>query len=392
MTDSATGFGRAFPPGFLFGAAVSAHQVEGGNDNDWTAWEPGHVPEVSGAAVDHYHRYREDLRLAASLGLDAFRFSVEWARVEPRPGVYDPDALQHYSDVVDACRELGLEPMITLNHFTLPRWVATAGGWSAPEVAERFGIYCGVVGQALRGRVESVCTLNEPEVLSMKTCLAGVWPGGGRLAVRRYLRVRRGLADGHRLATAALRQADSRFSIGYCCSQNPFVATTSVLEPVARAASRLYNDWFLDRLTPTCDWLGVQYYNRVAVGPRRGPDVPRSDMGWPLVPELHGPVLESLSRYGLPLYVTESGLADADDSRRTWYIEATLRSLAEALTAGVDVRGYLHWSLLDNYEWDHGFGPRFGLVEVDRRTMERRVRASARRYAELIDTIRHAHA
>lgn len=396
---------QKLPAGFLFGSATSAHQVEGGNHNDWTEWEktaaarlarsvnsgthygqgPTPVwPEIreaakteanyiSGRAAEHYERYESDLKLAAKLGLTAYRFSVEWARVEPEPGVYDEAAIGHYIAVAKTCREQNQEPFVTLWHFTLPVWAAEMGGWASDTVVERFAAYARRMGEALRPYVSHIATLNEPEVYGVVAYLLGIWPPQRR-SPSGFGRVRRGMVQAHRLATHELKLANPAYKVGFCTSQAIFPASDHV--------QKLINDYFVHRLAGDSDWMGVQYYVKRTLGSSKG--ALRSDLGWELHPEGHYEVLKRLARYGKPLYVTESGLADAKDRYRAWYIEESLGSIAQATNDGVDCRGYFHWSLLDNFEWHEGFWPKFGLIEVDRDTMERRVRPSAEHYAKLI--------
>ncbi len=402
-----------FPPGFLFGSSTSAHQVEGGNRNDWTEWEkvtatemalktnrstnygqgptpvwkviepqakdPGNY--ISGEASGHYTRYPNDLATAQGLNLNAFRFSIEWSRVEPEKGYYDVAAIQHYVDVAKACRKFGQEPMVTLWHFSLPVWAADLGGWESEEVVARFTDYAEVMGRALQPEVHLWATLNEPEVYSAEAYLLATWPPQRR-SLWRYIRVRRALLRAHVGAYKALKTVDKSFEVGLCTSQTLFDARHFFMRPVAWVGGRIINDYFVDRLAYECDWLGAQYYVHRVIDRRvRGP---KSDLGWELYPQGHGRVLKGLARFGRPIYVTESGIADARDERRAHYIEVSMASIAEAIAEGVDVRGYFYWSLLDNFEWHEGFWPKFGLLDVDRETLIRTVRPSALHYASLV--------
>ena len=394
---------------FLFGSATSAHQIEGGNYNDWAEWERKSAPRlaagvtyrtdygqgptpvwqeiktaakseanyISGEAAGHYTRYAQDLATAQSLGLTAFRFSVEWSRVEPQKGTYDQAAIAHYVDVAKACREHGQEPFVTLWHFTLPVWAAAEGGWESEIVVRRFAEYARTMGEALKPHAKHITTLNEPEVYSAMAYLRGIWPPQ-RHSPARYARVRRGLVQAHIGAYDALKAMSPEFEVGFCTSQTLFEATHRLLQ--------VANDYFVKRLAPHSDWLGVQYYLKRSFGRRKL--AKKNDMGWELHPEGHYEVLTRLARYKKPMFVTESGLADAADKHRAWYIEESLASIAKATSEGVDCRGYFYWSLLDNFEWHEGFWPKFGLIEVDRTTMERRLRPSAKHYAKLITQYR----
>ncbi len=339
----------------------------------------------SGQAVDHYSRYREDLALARQIGLNAFRFSIEWSRVEPRRGQYDEAAIRHYAEMAATCHKYGQEPFVTLWHFTLPVWAAEAGGWESAEVVERFVAFAEVMGQGLRPHVRYWATLNEPEVYAGQAYLAGVWPPGYRSPTR-FSRARRALMRAHRGAYQKLKSVEPTFQVGFCTNQTVFVASPAVLRPVANWLAHLANDYFPARLAGQADWIGLQYYFRRSVG--WSSSLPKSDLGWDLYPEGHAILLRRLARFGKPLFVTESGLADARDRYRSWYIEASLASIKQALADGVDCRGYFHWSLLDNFEWHEGFWPRFGLVRVDHATLERELRPSAYHYGELVQRCR----
>jgi beta-glucosidase len=275
--------------------------------------------------------------------------------------------------------------MVTLWHFTLPLWAADMGGWESEEVVERFADYAEVMGRALRTQVRLWATLNEPEVYSAEAYLLATWPPQRR-SLWRYLRVRRALLRAHVAAYKVLKLVDPDFEVGLCTSQTLFDARRFWLRPAAWVGARIINDYFIDRLAYEADWLGVQYYVHRVLD-RRGHG-PKNDLGWELYPQGHKRILKSLARFGRPLYVTESGLADAADKHRAKYIEVSLESIAEAMAEGVDCRGYFYWSLLDNFEWHEGFWPKFGLLEVDRETLVRTVRPSARHYAGLVKAAR----
>ena len=379
--------------------------MEGGNYNDWTVWEQANAERlarevsqstnygqgatpvwdeiktaaqdpanyISGRAAGHFERYQKDIQAAKELGLNASRFSVEWARVEPEPGHYDAAAIEHYVDMARACREFGQEPFVTLWHFTLPVWAADEGGWASAVVVRQFAAYARQMGEALGPYVTHIATLNEPEVYAVMAHLRGTWPPG-RHSPSGFARVRRGLVEAHMGAYTALKAVRPEFEVGFCTSQTLFEATYKLLE--------VANDYFVKRLASRSDWLGVQFYLKRSLGRRKRAH--KSDMGWELHPEGHGEVLRRLAGYGKPMYVTESGLADAADKHRAWYIGESLQAVAEAVAVGVDCRGYFYWSLLDNFEWHEGFWPKFGLLEVDRTTLERRIRPSAWHYAQLI--------
>jgi beta-glucosidase len=406
---------------------MAAHQNEGGDGqeigrrNDWGHWEEanarrlaararrknygqgrvGNLPPealrpatyLSGRGTGHYRRWGEDLDLARELGLTAFRFALEWSRIEPEPGCYDEDAIAHYRDVAQACRDRGMEPFVTVWHFTLPPWAEALGGWESEAVVSAFVRMASVVTARLADAVTFWATLCEPETYAMMTSLPYVIPPADtwlsyRQGVLPFLRVRRNLVAAHRQAYRAVKSAHPELQVGITLN---FVHYDGWGDAISRAVRHLMwrasNGYFAPRVADAVDWLGVQYYFhcRVKLVPFRNDFERRSDLGWELYPRGHAAVLKEIARFGKPVYVTESGLADRHDRHRAWYLAESLRSIAEAIDDGVDCRGYFHWTLTDNFEWDKGWWPRFGLIEIDRaRDMRRIPRGSARAYADII--------
>lgn len=379
-----------FPGGFFWGAATSSHQVEGGQHNDWSEWEKlGKINDgtASRNAADHWNRYEADFDIAKSLGHNAHRFSVEWSRIEPQPGQWDEAALEHYRNVVRALLERGMEPFVTLWHFTNPVWFSVSGGWESPEAPHRFVRYVENVVRALPD-VTYWMTFNEPNVYALLSYFIGYWPPEVK-QWRRALRVYRTMAEAHRLAYAAIKRANPNASVGIATSAIDYVPArqTSLFDRwMSKFCDRWYNRWFIERTINELDFIGINHYVRQGIRVRSFKQLiitePRGDQltdyGWGICPEAMGKVLRSMWKYRKPLYITENGLADAADRRRGKFIRDELIELHKAISSGVDVRGYLHWSLLDNFEWREGFAMRFGLVAVDVKTMERTVRESAR--------------
>ena len=374
----------SFPAGFTWGAATAAHQVEGGNwNNDWWAWE--HAPgtpckEPSGDACDQYHRWREDLDLLASSGLGAYRFSLEWSRIEPEDGELSLAALEHYRRVCAGCRERGLEPIVTFHHFTTPRWVVARGGWIEPLAAERFTRYCERTARHLRDVVGRVCTINEPNIVADMGYRWGVFPPGQRDPALR-LRANDVLRDAHRRGMDAIRSAGVTTPIGLTLAMQDYQAVDGG-EATRDRERRDMEDGFLEAARGD-DFIGVQTYTRVKVGPD-GPRLPApgvrvTQMGWEFYPEALAACIRRAAELtrGVPVLVTENGIATADDTERIEYTERALRGVLACLADGIDVRGYVHWSLLDNFEWAFGYGPKFGLVAVDRVTQKRTPKPSA---------------
>jgi len=381
-----------FPPDFLWGTATAAHQVEGGNwNNDWWAWE--HAPgtacvEPSGDAVDHIWRYPEDLDIMRDLGFGSYRFSLEWSRIEPEVGEFSSAALDHYQRVIDACHERGLQACVTFHHFTTPRWAAATGGWNDPAVVDRFTRYVEVAAGRLGPSIDMACTINEPNVVSSLGYLMGQFPPGVSGDLDAYVRANELLVAAHRAVVPVLR-ASGDFPVGVTVSMSDWAAEPGAEDqiPVWRAP---HEDTFLEA-TEGDDFVGVQAYTRMRVGaeglvgPEPGVEV--VDMGyeyWPTAAE--AAIRRAAEVTGLPVYCTENGIGTTDDGQRIAYLRDSLRGVARTIADGLDVRGYFHWSLLDNFEWAHGYRMQFGLVGVDRATQARTVKPSAHWLAEVMRT------
>jgi len=403
-----------FPQGFLWGAATSAHQVEGGNVNDWTEWEKANAerlaqeagqkwqlwqqeqfpemfkPEnyISGRACDHYNRFREDFDIAKSLGHNAHRFSIEWSRIEPQEGKFDEKEIEHYRQVILALRERGLEPFVTLWHWTNPVWVRDLGGPESKKFPLYFSRYVKYVVEKLGDSVEYWCTLNEPTSVIVNSYQRGNWPPQKRsfLAVQK---VYKNLAAAHNLAYDEIHKINSGTQIGVANILNYFEPQnkSSILDKLALKIAKYYsNEEFLKLTKNKHDFLTAQYYfyNKIKFPSRINNKAEvNSDMDWGIRPEGLYYILKELKKYSKPIYITENGLADVKDDRRADFIKGHLKWIHKAIEEGVDVRGYFYWSLLDNFEWDKGFWPRFGLVEIDYETLERKIRPSAYEYAKI---------
>jgi beta-glucosidase len=383
MHDDARGF-LAFPDGFLWGAAGAAHQIEGGNtNNDW--WEFEHAPdsrcaESSGDACDSYHRWREDLDLVAGLGLGAYRFSLEWSRVEPAEGEFSLGALDHYRRICAGCHERGIVPVVTFHHFTSPRWLAARGAFEALDAPDRFARYVERSVAHFGDLIGWACTINEPNVIGAMGYTVGDYPPGVRDDLVRHLAVNDAMVRAHRLAGEAVRAGPGRYPVGLTLSMAEMVADEGG-EVVRDAAEEILEDTFL-RATEGDDFVGVQAYTRMHFGPEGqapdDPSVPTTQLGtenWPDAVAFC--VRRAASVTGLPVLVTESGIGTEDDAERVAYLDSALRGVHGCLADGVDVRGFFVWSLLDNFEWNLGFGPKFGLHSVDRTTFARRPKPSA---------------
>ncbi|MDY6778500.1 MAG: family 1 glycosylhydrolase [Candidatus Nanohaloarchaea archaeon] len=401
---------------FLWGAATAAHQVEGGNENDWTRWEEKYAEQLaatapeaycdvpvwdeiaekatdpdnyrSGRAVDHWNRYEEDIEHLDELGLDAYRFSIEWSRVQPSPGSFDEDAIQHYQDLIQELQEHDIEPIVTLWHFTNPQWFVDKGGWRQEDAPQQFQDYVDRMVDEFGDDVSYWVTLNEPVGYVYHTYWKDSWLDRETGLVPTY-RASKNVIEAHKTAYSTIKDSHPDAQVGTANNITYFEPYDD--SPVNRAFTWLFEQLergiFLRQTLEHQDFIGVNYYLHRQVDYRFRNDDSRdeSDMGWDLSPEGFGQVLHQLAAYDRPILVTEHGVADMDDTKRAEYIEESIDELRDAIKDGVDVRGYLHWSLLDNFEWDKGRWPRFGLIEVDYDTLERRVRDSARRYADLVE-------
>jgi beta-glucosidase len=375
---------------FLWGAATSAHQVEGGNEaNDWHDWETRpdtNCVEPSGAACDHLQRYPEDIALLAELGLNCYRFSLEWSRIEPEPGRFEERWLAHYRRMLETCHEHCLLPVLTFHHFTNPRWLAAQGAWENPRAAELFARFCARATEALGDLIAVAITINEPNIPALLGYEEGMHPPGkrDREARRRATSV---LIDAHRQAVSAIRERRRELPVGMTLAMADWQALPGG-ERELTEIRELREDMFLGA-TEGDDFVGVNAYTRHRIGPSgwlpNEEGLELTATGWEFWPE----ALEATLRRawevtgGRTLIATESGLATDDDTRRIAYIDRALAGMRRAQADGVDVRGFIYWSALDNFEWQLGYAPRFGLIEVDRVTQRRTVRPSGRHLAEL---------
>lgn len=374
----------SFPDGFLWGAATAAHQVEGNNlNNDWWRLEQvaaDYGVQPSGDALDSYHRYREDMQLLSDRGFTAYRFSLEWSRIEPLPGKFSRAELGHYRRMIETARELGLEPIVTIHHFTHPLWFDDRGAWLWDGAADAFAQYVEQACTILHD-VHWIITINEPNVLA-------ITHGGQRQVAMGNPYPQNALPDqeigdaliaAHRAAAPVVRRLTDA-KVGWTVANQALTATPGNEEKFAEV-QYLIEDKYLE-VSRDDDFVGVQSYTSQPVDADGiVPHPPAEDntlMGWAYRPDALGIAIRhtrDILGAGVPILVTENGIATPDDERRVAYTSEALTDLAAAIADGADVRGYLHWSLLDNFEWGH-WGPTFGLVAVDRESFERRPKPS----------------
>jgi beta-glucosidase len=409
-----------FKKNFLWGAATSAHQVEGGNHNQWSVWEKenaktlaakaqhqyGDLPNwqqhkrlamvaanyISAAAVDHYSRYEADFELLGQLNMNAFRFSIEWSRIEPEEGAWNAQAIAHYKTYISALKKRGIEPVVTLFHFTLPVWFSEMGGFEKRKNVAYFVRFVEKVMSEMGAHLRYVITINEPNVYASESYLQGSWPPAQQ-SRRQYLAVLGNLARAHNQSAKVIKDIQARAKISIAYNSTYAYAGDDALLSRASASVLQWtgDDYFLKKVIKRCDFLGINYYfsNRIYGYRIHNPNQQVSDLGWDVAPENIEHALVRLSdRYRLPILITENGIADSEDKLRKEWITKTITGMQNAIKQDVELIGYLHWSLLDNFEWSQGRWPRFGLAEVNYRTQERTLRPSAKWFGGVIKKLR----
>ena len=401
-----------FPKGFLWGTATAAHQVEGNNVNS-DIWLMEHVPETpyvepSGDACDHYHRYRHDIALLAELGFNSYRFSIEWARIEPEEGEFSLAILEHYRDMLRTCHEHGITPIVTFHHFSSPRWLVASGGWESPATPDKFARYCERATQYLGDLIGVACTINEANIASLaaewgwappprQIHKAAWWVATAkalgipprRLSPFIYATSSKAteiILTAHRRGGEAIKSASGNFPVGITLALQDIQAAEGGEKRAVRMR-KVINDIYLESLSGD-DFVGVQIYSRVRSGPEGvvPPEegVELTQMGYEFWPEaLEAAIRDSIAKSGLPVIVTENGIATSDDTRRLAYVQRALQGVINCMKDGLDIRGYTYWSAFDNYEWSFGYRPTFGLIAVDRQTQQRTVKPSARWLGEI---------
>ncbi|MEO7691536.1 MAG: family 1 glycosylhydrolase [Sphingomonas sp.] len=398
---------RAMPAGFLWGTAISAYQSEGNNTNA-DAWVTENVTptlfkERSGDACDSYHRYAEDIAIAAKLGFNCYRFGVEWARIEPSEGAFSNAELDHYARVLEACRSHGIKPVVTFNHFTVPIWFAARGGFEVPDSPDLFARYSRKVAEHLGGLMHMATTFNEANIQlllqvmpqmakalpAVKPMIAAAAKATGapkfsRLAYAAPAIVTPLMQEAHRKAFAAIKAARPDLPVGLTLTTQDVQAVGQPVAAHSLAASvrdRLYGDW-VGVARSHADFIGVQTYTRIladGTGPVAPPNGAEMTVaGYEYYPQaLANTIRWAHAAIGKPIHVTENGIATHDDARRIAFIDEALAGVKDCIDEGIAVHSYMYWSLLDNFEWTSGYGVPFGLVAVDRQTFKRTLKPSA---------------
>ncbi len=413
----------SFSKDFLWGTSTAGHQVEGGNYDQWTVYELDNASElartaadrlrwlpdwlevrdqaedpdnyVSGKGVDHFRRYKEDFRIIKKLNLNAFRFGIEWSRVEPDQGVWDKSAIDHYHNYIEEMKKMGIEPIVNLWHWTQPTWFDDMGGFSKAKNIQHFLRFVTKISEEFGEELNFVLTVNEPNVYSSFSYLTGEWPPQQKNPIN-FARTFYNLARAHRGAYKIMKNMHPHLQIGAAPQYGnslPKRPNHWLDKRVASSVDYFWNWWWTNRIINHVDFIGFNhYFTDYYQGFRKvNPSTPHSDLGWYMEPAALADVItRTWIRYRKPILITENGLADAEDEHRQWWLEETMQALMVSQKAGVDLIGYLHWSLLDNFEWKYGWWPKFGLIKVDReRDMKRLVRPSAVWWAKTLKELEH---
>lgn len=408
MTAKQPNLPLKFPKNFLWGASSAAHQIEGGNHNQWSVWELEnakvlaqkapylykHLPKweefkheavqpenyVSGKATDHYHRYQEDFALLKKMNMNAWRFSIEWSRIEPEEGAWNAEAIEHYRTYLQKLATLGIEPFVTLWHWTVPTWFEEKGGWEKRANIKYFERFVAKVFEELGREFRYVIVLNEPETYIGQGYLLGDWPPQHR-SKWAGLRVLFNLIKAHKRVYKLAHEAGRKYKVGIAkFTAYHYAGDDAWLSKVTAGLARWASDYFVvNRIKKHLDFLGLNYYRAFRYYGYRlhEGDAMVNDLGWDMQPDkIENVIKELYDRYNIPIIITENGVADRDDEYRKWWLTQTLMALNRLLQRGVKIEGYLHWSLTDNFEWASGFWPRFGLAAVDYKTRKRHLRPS----------------
>jgi beta-glucosidase len=407
-----------FPKDFYWGVSTASHQVEGGTENQWSVWELanatelaktaeakyGHLPNweevkkraqnpsnyISGKGIDHYHRYEHDFDIAKKMNINAFRFGIEWSRIEPEPGQWDDAAIEHYRDYINQLHERNIEPFLNIWHWTVPIWFEDLGGFTKRRNLKYFYRFVQRIIEEYGKDIHYVITLNEPNVYTSFSFMNKEWPPQEH-NIPKAVAVYFNLVKAHKKSYKIIKRLSPHIQIGIASqlanvqAKRPHNVIDGIVTKIMRYA---WNWWFLRRVRRQQDFIGINYYftDYYRYFKRDDPKVPLSDVGWYMEPEgLYPLLIRTWAHHKKPIFVTENGVADEHDQYRQWWLQETIIAMERAISEGVDIAGYFHWSLFDNFEWAFGWWPKFGLVAVDRKNdMKREVRDSGHWYAAFI--------
>jgi len=386
-----------FPDNFLWGTATAAYQIEGNNDNtDWWHWEKKpkkkntkYPREQSGIACDSYNRFEEDLDLAKKLNNNAVRLSIEWARIEPSEGYFDQKEINHYRKVLQKAKERNLKTFVTLHHFTNPLWFSQKGGWVNPLSPTIFAKYVKKCAEEFADLVDTFLTINEPHVYIVYGFANGKWPPNLVNPILSVI-VQNNFINAHIKAYNTIKQVNSEIKVGIPLQMVWYEETKGPLRLLDKMLCKLLyfanTDFFMFHIKNHIDLIAMNYYFTIklhSIWPVKAPDMfrePKSFLNYDGLEK----ILLKLKTYNKPIYITESGMPDDKDEYRPQQIKSILHACYRVINKGVDLKGYFHWSLIDNFEWHHGFWPRFGLVEIDREdNLKRKPRKSFYYYANI---------
>lgn len=433
---------RIFPKDFYWGASTASHQVEGGTVNQWSVWELAHAKQlantaeqrlsaflpnwdqikkqaqnpsnyVSGKGVDHYNLYKEDFDIAKKLNLNSFRFGIEWSRLEPEEGKWDEKEIEHYRQYIAELKERNIEPFLNVWHWTMPVWFDELGGFTKRKNLKYFYRFVQKIADEYGSELKYIISLNEPNVFTIFGYMTGEWPPQQHSFFSAFS-VYRNLVKAHKKSYKIFKKTSPHLQIGIAQQLGNIQAKRphNFFDQTATKIMRYsWNWWFLNRIRKYQDFVGFNYYftdyyrglvfkksnnylqPRTQVLPltqRENPKAPLNDVGDYMEPEgLYPLLVRTWARYHKPIFITENGVPDANDQYRQWWLQESIIAMERAVSEGVDIMGYFHWSLLDNFEWAFGWWPKYGLVEVDRKNnMKRKIRASGHWYAKFIETQR----
>lgn len=397
-----------FPKKFFWGASTSAHQIEGNTHNQWSIWELENAATraqqakyelkdlniwedikdeatkpsnyISGTGIDHYNLYEQDFDILTKMNMNAFRFSIEWSRIEPKEGEWNAHAIEHYKLYLHGLKRRNIEPFVTLWHWTVPDWFEAKGGFEKRANIKYFVRFAEKILRELGSEFRYVITLNEPVVYTSKGYLEQDWPPAVSSKTK-ALRVYCNLILAHKRVYKVARKVNRKFKVGLSENCGHMYAGDSAFVTKLSAKAAIFgNDLFLSRVKSKLDFIGLNYYfSHRFYGYRvHNQNAKLNNLGWDMQPQDIEFVLRRLhKKFKLPIVITENGVADLKDEWRQWWITETIVAMQKAMHKGVKLEGYLHWSLLDNFEWAYGFWPRFGLIKVDRKTLARTARPSA---------------
>ncbi|MEI6144045.1 MAG: glycoside hydrolase family 1 protein [Candidatus Berkelbacteria bacterium] len=379
-----------FPKNFLFGSATSAHQIEGHLYNDWARWEktPGHISDgtTSETGADSWNKWREDIQLLKNTSQNAYRFSVEWSRIEPKEGVFDKDAILHYDQIINELAKNNITPMVTLFHFTCPLWLDDIGGVTNRKFTQYFARFAGRMAKEFGDKVELWSVINEPSVYVNAGYIIGHWYPGKRNViggVKAFFH----LVSAHKQAYTSMKKANPRVKVGIAMNMTAFepVKNTWCNLTLTRIAKWLVNEYSINLVHKNLDFLGINHYMSHKIQCKKpimfDEGGVKSEYGWSVHPRGLYQVIMEAKHWNLPMYITENGTADSSDKLRQTFIPNFLEKCSEAIADGADLRGYFHWSLIDNFEWASGYSMKFGLHTIDRKP-----RKSAEIYKKIIDS------